>query len=385
MPAPSALHLNRRPGASPVDQGLGDQNSDQKESWVEISSQPSSSSLSSASIDELYTELSSTNPLLNSRRRRRKRRSQSGNEASRAKPLITPSTTGSSQEEYDESESEEDHLVTTLTGTHHAQLHDDSAEELERSPSSYAAPSATNSFTPQPNAFSHPPPSRLGYRQVNASQPSSHTQRRPSYTRPRAMQPTPNSIYSNLDQADHDAALRASLSTLLSCAAAARALPKESERNRVTTTPSNYNRIEPGTMRIIPESMIASMDPENLSPLQRLDSPPSLAKDELKGPRPFPSGASKSSKDYRAAAKKARSAWSLDEVLSPTLLTWVVSAGVVVLVSAISFSAGYAIGKEVGKAEAGFGDSSTCGKEAVKGGLRRLRWGTSAAATSVRV
>lgn len=64
--------------------------------------------------------------------------------------------------------------------------------------------------------------------------------------------------------------------------------------------------------------------------------------------------------------------------VSPTLLTWVVSAGVVVLVSAIGFSAGYTVGKEVGRVEAGLsngGNGALCGKEVGKG-LRKLRLGT---------
>lgn len=64
-------------------------------------------------------------------------------------------------------------------------------------------------------------------------------------------------------------------------------------------------------------------------------------------------------------------------------MTWVISAGVVVLFSAISFSAGYVLGREIGRLESGQGmygagisdpGTSGCGKEAVKGGLRRFRW-----------
>lgn len=71
-------------------------------------------------------------------------------------------------------------------------------------------------------------------------------------------------------------------------------------------------------------------------------------------------------------------------MVSPTLMTWVVSAGVVVLFSAISFSAGYAIGKEVGMMEVGAGgggEGVICGRE-VGRGLRKLRLGTP---TVVRV
>ena len=81
--------------------------------------------------------------------------------------------------------------------------------------------------------------------------------------------------------------------------------------------------------------------------------------------------------------KKARKQSTLIEEISPTLFTWVVSAGVVILVSALSFSAGYVVGNEAGYAEAmgqmgAVGsEAGSCGKEAVRGtglGLRRLRW-----------
>jgi len=64
----------------------------------------------------------------------------------------------------------------------------------------------------------------------------------------------------------------------------------------------------------------------------------------------------------------------LEETIAPTLLTWIVSAGVVVLVSALTFSAGYALGKEAGRAEAAGLVGQTqreCGKEA-----SRWRWGS---------
>lgn len=72
-------------------------------------------------------------------------------------------------------------------------------------------------------------------------------------------------------------------------------------------------------------------------------------------------------------------------MISPTLMTWLVSAGVVVMFSALSFSAGYAFGKEVGRAEAGMGK---CGNDAlIRGGgsmsgLKRLRWGAGSTASA---
>jgi hypothetical protein len=92
----------------------------------------------------------------------------------------------------------------------------------------------------------------------------------------------------------------------------------------------------------------------------------------------------------RANKKKKTAA---DEALiSPTLLTWVVSAGVVVLISVVGFGAGYVIGREVGRQETlssiglNASDTSACGRNVIRssgGGLRRFRWGTSMGRTIV--
>lgn len=79
-----------------------------------------------------------------------------------------------------------------------------------------------------------------------------------------------------------------------------------------------------------------------------------------------------------------------EELISPTLASWMISAGVVLVFSAISFSAGYAWGREVGRIEGEFGLTGAgagagCGQEAMRGsgtGLRRLRW--SSGTSSVR-
>jgi hypothetical protein len=70
-------------------------------------------------------------------------------------------------------------------------------------------------------------------------------------------------------------------------------------------------------------------------------------------------------------------------MVSPTLLTWVMSAGVVVLVSVVGFGAGYVLGYEVGRSEAGAGmalaeGGTGCAREVGRGavgGLRRFRLG----------
>lgn len=85
-----------------------------------------------------------------------------------------------------------------------------------------------------------------------------------------------------------------------------------------------------------------------------------------------------SGKERRVAKKVRRSSSAEELFVSPTLLTWVVSAGVVVVLSALSFSAGYSLGKEAGRAEAGtvadlaVGDRGIvrdCAREASRSGL----------------
>ena len=100
------------------------------------------------------------------------------------------------------------------------------------------------------------------------------------------------------------------------------------------------------------------------------------------------------SRDQRDTKKKRQgsSGHAVEDMLiSPTLMTWVVSAGVVVLFSAISFSAGYAYGRELGRVEAGLGNGAgsgiSCAKEVGtnfggggSGALKRLRWGNASVA-----
>ena len=241
--------------------------------------------------------------------------------------------------------------------------------------------SSKRPFEPRPNAFSHPPtqPRRPGAR------PSSQRHSYPQHSPFNATSPS--------YQADHDEALRASLSTLLSAAAAVRGLPKPGQSRSFQPQPSN--RIEPTTLRLVPESVALGDDdtsaPSDASP--RTTSSSSSDKSKRKASPPSNVNVRGSSKDRRAI-KKARRTGPLVEDISPTLLTWVVSAGVVVFVSALSFSAGYLVGKEAGHAEAIGQLTSTgaeagrCGKEAATGlgkagmGLRRLRWTGGA---SVRV
>ncbi|PKS06625.1 hypothetical protein jhhlp_007374 [Lomentospora prolificans] len=389
------------------------------ESWVEVASQPSSSSLSSIG-DEIVTtglHVAGSYPPRNRRRSYPARPSYS-----HMNPTFQAGG-ASSQEEYEASESEEDrNLASSTEQVSPAQFpppprfqqpidsdsdsdDDDHATALgTRNPNDHV-------FRPQPNAFSNPP-STLGRRRHSStttvtSHPHSSVNRphlaHRAQTRIHRGQPD---VLSPSYQADNDAALRASLTTLLSCAAAARGLPKykdEAERNRgspgsAATGPSN----QPMELRLVPESELmndrqsTSQAARPAAPAQTRSAPSSPARSSSRGtstPDKAKRGASAITRGTRASKKK-RTAVADDALISPTLMTWVVSAGVVVLVSVVGFGAGYVIGREVGRQEvlssAGTGfnasDTSNCGREVMHssgGGLRRLRWGTAVGKTVV--
>ena len=189
---------------------------------------------------------------------------------------------------------------------------------------------------------------------------------------------------------DNDAALRASLTTLLSCAAAARGLKaKEEVETRRLGGDGVGPSDQPMGLRLVPESELM----EEAGPARPGSTPSPRTR---KSPARSPSRADGTSTDKakrsvsagrspRATKKKKTAAGAADDALvSPTLLTWAVSAGVVVLVSVVGFGAGYVIGREVGRQEAlsasvhGVNETTQCGREVIRssgGGLRRLRWG----------
>ncbi len=369
------------------------------DSWIEISSQPSSSSLSSAATDDIVTTGLRVQHDSNTVRRRRFHPSL----PPRGIPSSRMSTAGSSQDEYEESESESDRVMGSsnediiarnnpMIGRTQSRMSDEALSDDDDDGNSTALGlvSDERTFTPQPNAFSHPPVSRSNrsadavpssYFPPASSSASQSTAQRHSYPSQRTRSHTPYNMISPSHQPDHDAALRASLSTLLSCAAAARGLPKRDQAAPTSTTAGN--RIEPTTLRMVPESVL--MGEEGPQPPVRRTSHRTTGSSSSASISIPPKGKRKasSSKDRRATKKSRRV--NMDEIITPTLMTWVISAGVVVLFSAISFSAGYAFGKEVGRSEAGVigtGEGVSCGKEAMKGGFRKLRWG---AASSARV
>jgi len=379
------------------------------ESWIEISSRPSSSSLSSAATDDAGSH---GLRVYYDQRGRRRRRLNRNEPLPPGVPVRTLSAAGSSQEEYEESESESDRIMTSSNeALEHNNSEDispqipilstseeassNNAEEDDDDENATALGVLTNDsvFTPQPNAFSHPPQSynpraarsletRTSYFPPHRTSPH----RRPatnSYPSRSRTSHTPYNMIAPSHTANHDAALRASLSTLLSCAAAARGLPKRENPSTQQSSSRQPNRVEPSSLRLIPESaMISDPSPPALPPRPSIRHRPSAISISStdKGKRK----ASASKERHRDSRSKKQRANSPGRDLSsahvaPTLMTWVVSAGVVVLFSVISFSAGYAIGKEVGRLETGTingKDGIVCGKE-VGRGLRKLRWGAS--------
>ncbi|KAK4044505.1 hypothetical protein C8A01DRAFT_42687 [Parachaetomium inaequale] len=441
--------------APPIAQGLMSENT---ESWVEVASQPSSSSSLSSIGDEIVTTGLRVGSTSYPPRRRRSQVSQQQHPMPASFIVGHPATQGgatSSQEEYDETESEEDRVMTSSTEAIHpsasllrhqttvrasAVVDTDSDSDADENATALGRPSNSPVFRPQPNAFSHPP-SHLTHRHSTGSaapyhhHPPSHS-RPPMPNRPHARSHRgPPNYMSPSYQADNDAALRASLTTLLSCAAAARGLPKHDERRTVPgagagVVPSS----QPMELRLVPESELMATDgpppPPPATPASGGGSKTAAAQARTASNSSAPSAPSSNSgreqqqqreserskraattqsRPARAAKKKRTSATLLEGEaadadaapffsVSPTLLTWVVSAGVVVLVSVVGFGAGYVIGREVGRQEGaatslgGFGGASSsgvnasssaagCGSELVRAGggsgtLRRIRWGS---------
>ncbi|KAG6011456.1 hypothetical protein E4U43_008292 [Claviceps pusilla] len=428
----------RRSQPSPSNPGISNPRRFE-ESWVEVASQPSSSSLSSIGDEIVTTGLRVRRS--NNHRPRRLQGSSARSLPRQQTPIHTAAAT-SSQDEYDESESEDEKLLASSTEPDNLspQVIEPVSEAESESDGDDAtalgrAPSDRPVFRPQPNAFSHPPPSVNGGRQSSHSTTTTSTTTsgtmpphphsgftRPSFSRQRpqtrAHRGGPSFMAPSAVREDNDAALRASLTTLLSCAAAARSLPKskdEPEAGRASrhgVGPSD----QPMELRFMPESeLMQDGETRHRQPPARASAAreAATAKQQRRGTSPSrspPTTATISSGDKsrrsisagrspRATKKKkivaaAAATTSEDNLISPTLLTWVVSAGVVVLVSVVGFGAGYVIGREVGRQEAqdafsasisAANETSHTGREVIRtsSGLRKLRWGAGAVSRSI--
>lgn len=366
------------------------------ESWIEVSSQPSSSSLSSIG-DEIVT----TGLQVGGQYSRRRRLPASARSLPQQHTAIYAAGM-SSQDEYGDSESDDDRPLASSaenipSAPEEADV-DDSDSDVDSDDGDNATAlggrvSDRPVFRPQPNAFSHPPSQpRRSYSTNAAMPPHPHS----GFTRPSFSQRSQTRVHrggpnfmSPSAREDNDEALRASLTTLLSCAAAARGLPKtreEAEAQRAARNgvgPSN----QPVDLRLVPEAELMDEQP----PCGQADP---VDPRKRSTPTRFPTRANEASKKSRRSAsagqtpratRKKTSPAVEETLISPTLLTWVVSAGVVVLVSVVGFGAGYVIGREVGRQEAlstsvgGFNETASCGREAIRtssGTLRRFKWST---------
>ncbi|KAJ6087217.1 hypothetical protein N7467_006131 [Penicillium canescens] len=410
-----------------------------EDSWIDVSSQPSSSSFSSAATNDdiittgLRVEQGEPGAYQRRNRRRRLQHLAAITTAQVAYSSHDASQASSSQEEYEESESESDRVLSSSNEEMRRPTFPTALPMPSEPPSSGSDAASSDDeddtstalgmgispspFVPQPNVFTHPPatsdtswsrPSDARRHQASVSNSSRQTAiRRESYPSSRSSrrnqyQHSPYNMISPSHHADHDAALRASLSTLLSCAAAARGLPKND--NQPSASPAAPpSTAQPSAFRLVGESVVMGEEsgdeaigsspqyPQtspSIGPPGRDTHPPTIPS----SPAVAKAKRRSSSPKDRSAAKKSRRATLADSTtpVSPTIMTWVISAGVVVLFSAISFSAGYMLGREVGRTEVGMtGDSvpgprssAACGQEAVRGGLRKLRWGTAAAGTA---
>lgn len=364
------------------------------DSWVEISSQPSSSSLSSANNDEIVTTGLRVQHEPRPRRRRVARPGAPSNLHTVARTFSAGGV--SSQEEYEESESESDRVMTSsgegpyMAGPAQPNAHrnyapHESSDDENRTAINY--PIHGDGFTPQPNAFTYPPSAghiRTASQPVPGSyfpSPSSRPSARrslPSHQNSTASHHLPQNILSPSYNAaaHHDEALRASLNTLLSCAAAARNITKPNAKvasSQQQQPAARGNRVDPMSFRLVPESALPRQQTQNeaaIAPAATFQEPtfkPTLRRTSTSttsnSPPPGLDRISKElhqskrksspSKSRRSSpAKKSRHYPSDPAAISPTLLTWVVSAGVMVVLSAISFSAGYSLGREAGRLEA---------------------------------
>ncbi|KAI1779445.1 hypothetical protein F4818DRAFT_399325 [Hypoxylon cercidicola] len=376
------------------------------ESWIEVSSHPSSSSVSSIG-DEIVTTGLQVGSSYHPQRRRRLRAHPHTNVQQQQQPTFVASQASatSSQEEYDESESEEDRVLTSSTehiaspqaGTPLRQvsqaqaIESDSSDDDDRRTALGRRP--PEPFQPQPNAFTHPP-SHLTHRHSTSSTIPQH--HRPSFSQrsqTRVDRRTQDFMSPNY-QADNDAALRASLTTLLSCAAAA-SKRKEDEKELGERSGAAAGT-QPVGIRLVPESELMAPSPppaqaRGAAQAQRTSRPAPTSR-EAAGEKVKRAATPTSGAKPPRATKKKKTNWASGEeaFISPTLLTWVVSAGVVVLVSVVGFGAGYVIGREVGRQETlnglgAVGNASamadgSCGRDVIRssgGTLRRFRWGTA--------
>ncbi|KAK6501782.1 hypothetical protein TWF481_009607 [Arthrobotrys musiformis] len=313
--------------------------SDRVDSWIEVASQPSDSYTSSSSPEDPVI----TSGLQVQRRKDRTRRRR--NSTSTAIPAASRAVESSDEYDEDDEDDEEldgidlnaiDSMGSSITDPSLSEGEEGSSDEEEDEDdegeiqpvaglSSYvSAPRPQNSF----RTFSRDPP-----------------------------------------QPDHDAALRASLSTLLSCAAGVGSASKPRPNERMGSIPEHVRPATIPTLSLVTDSereaMMSRPSPPPPPYRRTVHQPPPRTPIEQKRPasprrsrddaqvtkHKSKTKTRRSSKPANAPNTSVASAMASISASNMTYLTLAVSAGAVIIVSAISFSAGYALGKEVGRSE----------------------------------
>ncbi|KAF3906333.1 hypothetical protein ABW20_dc0103765 [Dactylellina cionopaga] len=312
--------------------------SDRVDSWIEVGSQPSDSYTSSSSPEEavITTGLHV---------QKRKRQSRRRNSTSTAIPTASRAAESSSEDEDDDDDL--DGIDLNAIDSIGSSITDPSLSEGEE---------GSSGSEDDEEEDEEIQPAVVGFSPYN-----------PSASRP---QNNFRTFSRDPPQPDHDAALRASLSTLLSCAAGVGSASKPRVNDRMGVIQERPAPIQ--TLSLVTDSereaiMSAPQPPppyrrtvHHQQPIpqqqqrqhQRPASPRRSKEDTQATRHKGKTRSRRSSKAATAAAAAAAHANAVSiSASNMTYLTLAVSAGAVIIVSAISFSAGYALGKEVGRNE----------------------------------
>jgi len=350
------------------------------DSWIEVASHPSDSAYTSSSDEHIIT----AGLQVSAARRRRKSAFRDVQAPHPPNAMAQESEDGVEEEEEEGEDEEEEEGEGEDMGS--------MINEMPMSSDGYSSADddGEDDSDDEASASDDAPAPRTVF--------SASSQQRPFQGRnqmaPRRHGPGGFNMFAPNHAMDHDEALRASLSTLLSCAAAARGLtksPPQSQAPGQTQTASQQSgRVAVEGIRVVREGNLPSEASGSVNGRSRRGSMVS-AEDSTSSPPPsptnqLPSGnTEKARKKARRSDKKCKSkprsrssrpqeteSSDFTSALGISYATLAISAGAIVLLSAITFSAGYAMGREVGKSEGGLlgrltGGGSEKGRAVVRG------------------
>ncbi|KAG0635160.1 hypothetical protein HOY80DRAFT_467706 [Tuber brumale] len=352
-------------------------NTGETDSWIEVASHPSDSTYTSSSEEHIIT----AGLQVSTARRRRRSTFRDVKTSHPQTGIAQESEDGPSEDgEAEEEEEEEGEDMGSMIN------------EMPMSSDGYSSPGdEEDDSDDEASASDDAPAPRTVF--------SASSQQRPCQGRSqmaltsRRHGPGGLNMFAPNHATDHDEALRASLSTLLSCAAAARGLtksPPQSQAPGQTQAASQQSgRVAVEGIRVVREGNLPSEASGSVGGRSRRGSvdstvgstfsspsppnqPPSRDTEEARKKTRRPDKKSKSKTRSRSRRQEASEGGDPTSTLGVSYATLAISAGVIVLLSAITFSAGYAMGREVGKSEGGLlgqitGGGSRRGKAVVRG------------------